>query len=228
MIGFFVFLVVAMYILPLCEAMAKQQDSQMQQNQSVVEAAHRSRELKRHAANPARVITNDDLERGRLSPNHEDPKGGAPTQPPTDSTNFDPVTATKTTNQPATSANSGSGSENYESKEAAAEDAEIARLKAQLDSAENALNWQQRQLLLEQNTIYSNPAYTTTRVGKAELDLAKSQIEQKQQEIESLKGPLANLEWRKWRRMQAGLSGNDSGIENYKSVPPSALVLPKP
>jgi uncharacterized small protein (DUF1192 family) len=120
------------------------------------------------------------------------------------------------------------GSKSKESEETAAEDAEIARLTAQLAAAQNSLFWQQRELLLDQNTIYTNPTYTTTLVGQTELDIAQLKIDQKQQEIERLKGPLADLEWRRWRRMQASGPENGSAAESYKPVPPSALVLPQP
>lgn len=175
-----VFLTVALAIVVSREAMANQQDSQIQQSESVVEAAHRSRELKEHTANPARVITNDDLERDHRKPAQEDITGRVLTPTQTDSPNVSAVTATEASGQRAISGGNGSGLGNYESEEAAAEAAEIARLQAQLAAAEDDLNWQQRQLLLEQNTIYSNPAYTTTHVGKAQLDAAKLQIEQKQ------------------------------------------------
>jgi hypothetical protein len=81
---------------------------------------------------------------------------------------------------------------------------------------------------LQQNTIYSNPAYTTTHAGKSDLESAQLQIDQIQEQVDSLKGPLADLEWRQWRRMQAGRPDNGSLEENYRAVPPAALVLPQP
>ena len=210
------------------EARAEPQDFQIQPNQSVVDAARRSREQKRNAVAPARVITNDDLDKERTKRPQEGKNADDQTAPQTEPPNVSSVDAAEARYQAATLPSNESGSKNKESEEAAAENAEIVKLKAELASAQNALNWQQRLFLLDQNTIYSNPAYTTTHVGKAELDSAKLQIEQKQQEIDRLKGPLANLEWRQWRRLQAGRSENGSAAENYKSVPPSALVLPQP
>ena len=210
------------------EAKAKPQDSQMQQNQSVVDAARRSRELKKNAAPPARVITNDDLDREHAKSDQEDFNAGALTAPRKDSPDASALAAGKVPDQAATLAGDESGLNNQESEEAAAEDAEIARLKAELASAQNSLYWQQRELFLDQNTIYSNPAYSGTHVGKDQLESAEFQIEETQQEIDRLKGPLANLEWRQWRRLQASRSESGSAAENYKSPPPSALVLPQP
>jgi len=223
-----VFWLLAARTVLLREARAAPQESQIQQNQSVVDAAQRSRELKKNAARPPRVITNDDLDRQLPRRVQEDFRAAALATPQTDLANVNTAAVPKADFQGTAHTSNDSGLKNNETEEAAAEDAEIARLKAQLALAENALKWQQRELLLKQNTIYSNPAYTTTHTGKAQLDSAKLEIEQTQREIDALKGPLADLEWRKYRRMQAGHSENGAVPENYKSVPPPALVLPHP
>jgi hypothetical protein len=226
MIRFAVFSVFIVSMVPARENKAKPQDSQVQQNQSVVDAAKRSRELKKNVA-PARVITNDDLDKEHPKLNQDHLNVGVLMPPQTESSHV--MAASKAPPyEGATLASDESGSKDNESIEAATEVAEIAKLKAQLASAESALYWQQRELLLDQNTIYSNPRYTTTHVGEAELDSARLQIERNQQEIDRLKGPLANLEWRHWRRMQADCPENGTVAENCKSVPPSALVLPSP
>lgn len=200
------------YALFFHEVKARAQNSQIELNQSVVDAARRSRDLKTKAAHPTRVITNDDLDREHPKHAQEELNAGIPMRLQGELSNVN-VQGTPKDNQ---------------SEEAAAEDAAIAELKGQLASAERALDLQQRELLLDENTIYLNPAYTTTQSGKAQLDFAKSQIEQTQQEIDALKGPLADLEWRRYRRMQASRAEGGSHPENYNSVPPSALVLPYP
>jgi hypothetical protein len=210
------------------EAQAEPQDLEFQPTQSVVDAARRNREQKKNAAVPAKVITNDDLDKGHTKHPPDGKNIDALAARQTESPNASFLDAAEVHPQVATLTSDHPVSNSKESEEADAEDAEIAKLKAELASAQNALKWQQRELLLDQNTIYSNPAYTTTHVGKAELDSAKLQIEQTQQEIDRLKEPLANLEWWRWRRLQAGRSENGSTDENYKSVPPSALVLPQP
>ena len=210
------------------EAKAEPQDSQNQQSLSVVDAARRSRELKKNAGPPARVFTSDDLGAEQTKRTRESFNVGALTAPQTESPNASAVATAQPPNHGSTSPNKESSSKSNELEEAAAEDAEIARLKNQLASAQNALTWQRRQLLLDQNTIYTNPAYTTTHAGKADLDSAQLQIDQMQQEVDRLKEPLANLEWREWRRMQAGATVNGSQAETYRFVPPSALVPPQP
>jgi hypothetical protein len=211
-------------------AKAQSQDLQIQQDQSVVEAARHSREQMKNAARPARVITNDDLDTKHPRRDQEDFNTGTSTSPQTESPNASTLASIKAETQVATSVNkksiSISGEE--ESERAADELAEIPKLKGQLSSTQNDLIWQQRELLLNQNTVFSNPSYTATHAGQSDLNSMQLQIDQKQKEIEALKGPLANLEWRQWRRSQAGRPENVSSAENYKSVPPSALVLPQP
>jgi hypothetical protein len=228
MIKFVLFLLLTQCGVFFLKAKAGPQVSQIQQNQSVVDAARRSRERKKNAASPARVITNDDLESQHAKRSREGFNAGVPTVPRTDSPNADALIVHNAPNPGVLLTNDESGPDSLESEEAAAEDAEIARLKALLDSAESALHWQQRQFLLLQDTVYSNAAYTTTHAGKADLESAELQMEETQEEIDRLKEPLANLEWRQWRRMQAARSENDYATEEYKSPPPSALVLPQP
>jgi hypothetical protein len=191
-------------------ARAEPQNSQIQQNQSVVDAARHSRELKKNAAPPARVITNDDLDTERTKSGQE----RFPPTPQSEALKAGAMVTAEAPKQTPTLARYDLGSKSKESEETAA--------------AQNSLFWQQRELLLDQNTIYTNPTYTTTLVGQTELDIAQLKIDQKQQEIERLKGPLADLEWRRWRRMQASGPENGSAAESYKPVPPSALVLPQP
>jgi hypothetical protein len=210
------------------KATAQPQASQIEQTQSVVDAARHSREIKRNAPTPAKVITNDDLDSLRAKGDHEDSYSHVLTSPRADSSNIDDLSVHRTPDRAAILNGGESAPNSQESDEAAAEDAEIARLKDQLDSAENALHWQQRQFLLLENTVYSNPAYTTTQAGKSQLDSAQLQIEETQQEIDSLREPLADLEWRHWRRKQAERSENGSAAEEYNSPPPSAFVMPKP
>jgi hypothetical protein len=209
-------------------ANAEPQDLQAQRNQSVVEAARRSRELKKNAAQPARVITNEDVENETAKRARNDLNFPGLAAPQTESHNTNVATGTDAPSQTATSVNKDARLKSVELAEAAADDAEIARLKNKLVSTQNSLDWQRRQLLLDQNTIYSNPGYATTHAGKAEIDAAELQIDEKQQEIDSLKGSLADLVWRQWRRMQEHAAESGSQADANSSVPPSALVLPQP
>jgi hypothetical protein len=228
MIVFAAFLSLAICTSRTCECKAGAQDSQAQQNQSVVDAARRSREQKKTTAPPARVWTNDDFETQHTNHARKDFTELAPASPQGEPGNPRAGGTAKAPDQAPDAIKNAPGTNSKESEEAAAEDAEIARLKKELASAENALTWRRRQFLLQQNTIYSNPAYTTTHAGKSDLESAQLQIDQIQQQVDSLKGPLANLEWRQWRRTQSVRTDSGSPEENYRPVPPAALVLPQP
>jgi len=60
-------------------------------------------------------------------------------------------------NKEATSTNKQSSAKSKESEEAAAEDAEIARLKDKLAEAQNQLEWQLRELVLDQHNHFFEP-----------------------------------------------------------------------
>ncbi len=212
----------------LCAVQAQPQDAQTQQNQSVADIARRSREQKKNAARQSRVITNDDLDTEHFKPGQEGFNVGAPASPQTEAPSAISLAATNAADQAATSANKESGPKGKESEKAAAEDGQIARLKDKLAEAENQLDWQQRELVLDQHTIYSNPNYAAYRIGQAKLDSEQQRISERQQEIEALKGPLAELEWRQWRRKQAARSKSPSPVENYKSASPQTSAPPQP
>jgi hypothetical protein len=182
-------------------AEAQPQDSQSQQGQSVADAARRSREQKKNAARQARVISNEDLDTEYFIPGQEGLNLGVPAGLKREARSTGDVAAAEAASQTATSANKESRRKGKDSEEAAAEDAEIARLKGQIAEAEEHLKWQQRELSLDQDTVYSNPNYTDFKTGKAKLDAEQQQINQRQQEIEALKASLAVVQE---RRKQTG------------------------
>jgi len=199
-------------ILPFA---AQAQDSQTAQNQSVAEVARRSREQNKYAAKRPRVITNDDLDRENSKSGQNSLNVAAPGAPHKGATGPSAVAA-EAAARTVTSAEKESGLKYKESEELAAKDAEIVslkqqlanveqiiKLKDQLSEAQIQLTWQQRELMLDQHTIYSNPNYTDYRTGQARLDAEQQRINERQQEIGALKGHLAELEWRQSRREQA-------------------------
>jgi len=214
-------------VLP-CAVQGQTQDSQTHQNQSVAEVARRNREQMKNAVRQSSVITNDDLDTEHSKPGKEGFNVGAPASLPTEAPSGVALAAVNAANMEATSTNKQSSPKSKESEEAAAEDAEIARLKDKLAEAQNQLEWQQRELVLDQHTIFSNPNYTAYRTGQAKLDSEQERINERQQEIEALKGPLAELEWRQRRRKQAAGSKSSSPVENYKSAPPPTPTPPQP
>ena len=192
------------------------QDGQAQQSasqdSSVADAARRTRDQKKNAAKSSKVITDDDLD-GRV---FKSVKGGfnvgaAPqleTEPPSPRA----VAA-------AEAADNASDDEGQ--KEAAAQDADIAKLKAQITQGEKDLDVSRRQLALDQDSYLSNPDYAHDTAGKSNLDSEKQQINDRTEEVERLKIRLAALEelksHRKPGRKKAALPQN----ENSPATPPA-------
>ena len=175
-------------------AKALPQDSQTQQDQSIADAARRSREQKKYAKRQARVISNEDLDMEYFKPGQEGLYLGAPARLNTEAPRASAV-ASEATDQSSGSANiEAQAKDDKASQEAAAEGAQIAKLKEQIAEAENQLKWQRRELALDQDSVYSNPNYTDYKTGKAKLDSEQQRINDKQQETEGLKAQLAALQ----------------------------------
>lgn len=192
---FGVALLAACVVLP-CAAKAQQQDSQTQQDQSVADAARRNREQKKNAKRQSRVISNEDLDTEYFKPGQEGLNLDAPSKTKTEVTSAS-AAATDDGDQAVSSAKKESRSKGEDSEEAAAEDAQIAKLQKQIAESEEALKWQKRELALDQDTVYSNPNYTDSKTGKDKLDAKQQQINERQQEIEGLEAQLAALQERR-------------------------------
>ena len=191
-----------------CVAEAQPQDSQTQPEQSVADAARRSREQKKCARKQSRVISNEDLDTEYFKPGQEGLYLGAPARSKTEALSASGAVTTEAADQAAPSANKEPRPKDVDSDEVDAEGAEIAKLKKEIAEAEEDLKWQRRELALDQDTVYSNPNYTDFRTGKAKLDSEQQRINERQYEIEGLKGHLAELEERQGRRKQAAPSEN--------------------
>jgi hypothetical protein len=157
--------------------------SQSQDSQSLAEAARRAREKKKDSAKPAKVITDDtlDVKKGDVqSAVAEEPKiPGAPDaagQPGNRATN------------PATS-----GAQTQAAKEEKLKK-EVAAAKEQLKEALGDLDLLQRENRLDQDTYYSQPNSASDTAGKQKLDDQQHKISDKRQEIDRLKGKLADLQ----------------------------------
>ena len=195
-------------VAPPCVAEAQPKDSQTQQDLSVADAARRSREQKKNARKQSRVISNEDLDTEYFKPGQEGLYLGAPATSKTEALSASGTVTTEAADQTATSVDKEPRPKDVDSDEVDAEDAEIAKLKEEIAEAEKDLKWQQRELALDQDTIYSNPNYTGFKTGKAKLDSEQQRINERQHEIEGLKGHLAELEERQGRRKQAAPSEN--------------------
>jgi uncharacterized caspase-like protein len=202
---------------------AQMQDLQVPQDQSVINAALRSRQQKKLITREPRVITNDDLE--------------APRAQKTETQIAGKVVAPQIVDETGTSANKDSEERFAESEEAAADNAEIARLQKQVAEAERKLglqqrelalaqqiiavdaemaslqeqvagaemelNLQRRELALPQQVIYSNPRFLVNHAGQAELDSAQQRYIQSLLEIKDLEDRYAELKWLQWQLIQA-------------------------
>lgn len=190
-------------------AEALPQDSQIQGDKSVADAARLNRETKKNLARQSRVISNEDLDLEYFKAGQEGLNLGAPAS---ETPSASSEAAAAVGGQVPASTENESRPEGNSSDEAAAEDAEIAKLKKQIADAEKDLDLQQRELALDQDTVYSNPNYTDSKTGKGKLDSEQKRILERQVEIERLKSHLAALQDLQKSRKQA---------LSRKSAPPS-------
>jgi flagellar motility protein MotE (MotC chaperone) len=211
----------AMSVCPAALPNGPSQDQQSSdaQNQSIAEAARKSRQSAKNSSKPSKVITDDDLDKENIKPGAQGLNVGAPaeleTQPPSPGAVAEAAATPSTPPDPATEA-------------AASDDPEMARLKDAIADAEKDADLSRRDLALQQDTFYSNPDYVHDTAGKAKLAAIQQQINDKQQDIDRLKTRLAALEeTQKRKRGKAAARppapADQSTIPN--AVPPAA---PKP
>jgi len=168
-------IVLASALLPAA-AFAQSQDS-------VAEAARRSRAQKKNSEKPAKVITDETLEVKK-----GDVQSAAAEQ-------LRMPGSPETTAQPAP-ANAPSSTAQNEKKAPEDEKAakELVELKEQIKQAQSDLDLAKREQALQQDTYFSNPDYVHDTDGKAKLDGLKQQIADKHQELDRLKARLAELQ----------------------------------
>ena len=154
-----------------------------QSQDSVAEAARRSRAQKKNSEKPSKVVTDETLEVKK-----GDVQSAAAEQlrmPGTPEAQAQPAPA----NAPSSAA---------QNEKKASEDEklakELAALKEQIKQAQSDLDLAKREQALQQDTYFSNPDYVHDTAGKAKLDAMKQQITGKQQELDRLKARLAELQ----------------------------------
>jgi hypothetical protein len=154
-----------------------------QSQDSVAEAARRSRAQKKNSEKPAKVVTDETLEVKK-----GDVQSAAAEQlrmPGTPEAQAQPAPA----NAPSSAAqNEKKASENEKLAK------ELAALKEQIKQAESDLDLAKREQALQQDTYFSNPDYVHDTAGKSKLDAIKQQITDKQTELDRLKARLAELQ----------------------------------
>lgn len=170
---------------------ARWPEQDQSQSDSVAEAARKAREKKKAATKSPKVISDDDLDRRTFQPGQDGLNVGSAPKSETEPPSPEAVAAAEATDAAA---------EKDAAKNAADEDAELARLKGQLTTSEKDVDLAQRALALDQDAYLSKPDYANDPAGKAKLDGEKQQISDMQQEVEKLKTRVAVLEEKKKRR----------------------------
>lgn len=158
-----------------------------QPQQSVAEAARRTREQKKNSK-PAKVITEDELDRNRARPGEAVNVIGSEPKPETQARTSSGASA------PAASAEKARGNKPGTDREAAKLTEQMAQVKEQVASAQRDLDLLQRQLALDSEAFYSQTDFARDTSGQAKLDNEKQQIHDKQQDLDNLKGQLAALQ----------------------------------
>ena len=196
---------------------AQSQDASQQsssQDSSVANAARRNREKKKNPSDSSKspkVITDDDLDRKNFKPGQEGLNVGASPMMETQPPSAKAVAAAEAADEAPEKA----------AKDAAEQDAQLATLKLEITETEKGLDFDQRQLALDQDSFLSNPDHVHDAAGKAKLDGEQQQINDKRQEIERLKTRLAALEELKSRRKAARTQATPPPqTENAPSTPP--------
>lgn len=191
---FLCLLIVAVAACGLVASAAPRQEQDQSQTDSVAEAARKAREKKKAATKLPKVISDDDLDRRSYQPGQEGLNVGAAPKLETEPPSPEAVAAAEASDEAA-------------AKQAADEDAELARLKLRLVDEEKDLDLAKRMLALDQDAYLSKPDYANDTAGKAKLDDEKQGIDDKQQEVEKLKTRVTALEelkaHRKPRKSQA-------------------------
>jgi len=154
-----------------------------QSQDSVAEAARRSRAQKKNSEKPSKVITDETLEVKK-----GDVQSAAAEQ----------LRMPGTPETPAPPAPADGAASAAQNEKKASEDEklakELAALKEQIKQALSDLDLAKREQALQQDTYFSNPDYLHDAAGKAKLDAIKQQITDKQQELDRLKARLAELQ----------------------------------
>jgi hypothetical protein len=159
--------------------------SQDDSAQSVAEAARRAREKKKASVKPVKTLTDDDLPKASAA-------GAADASAPAP-----PATADEsgTAQTPAAAAKPADAASVEKAKlEHAANVAALDRAKKSLVQFESELDLMQRKAKLDSDSYYSKPDFSSDPDGKAKLDGEAQDITTKQEDIETLKARIAELQ----------------------------------
>jgi hypothetical protein len=187
--------------LPVGMASAQQQQPPPQQADSIAEAARRSREQKKEQPRPAKVWDNDTMP---TKPGGVNVVG--PSSPSSDASGNPPAANA----QAAASAPEASAAKSGEKsgKDIKALQASLAAAKDQLQAVKTELDILRRKFNLDSQMYYGKPNYVADTEGAAKLADEKSQIDAKQQEVDTAQKKVSQLE-EELKNSEAG--GDSSG-----------------
>jgi hypothetical protein len=160
-------------------ALAQSQDDSAQ---SVAEAARRAREKKKASAKPVKTLTDDDLPAATAA------------APANASTPANPAKSDDTAAPVATAKPVDAATAEKAKLEHAANVAALDRAKKSLVQFEGELDVMQRKAKLDSDSYYSKPDFSNDPDGKAKLDGEAQDITTKQEDIETLKARIAELQ----------------------------------
>lgn len=160
-------------------ALAQSQDDSAQ---SVAEAARRAREKKKTGVKPVKTLTDDDL-----PPAGSANASAAANAAKTDDSAAAPAAAAAP--KPADAA-----STEKAKLEHAANVAALDRAKKSLVQSEGELDVMQRKEKLDSDAYYTKPDFSSDSDGKAKLEAEEQEITTKQEDIETLKVRIAELQ----------------------------------
>lgn len=153
--------------------------------QSVAEAARRAREKKKASAKPVKTLTDDDLPKASAAGSADASTSATPVKADESGTAQTPAAAAK----PADAASVEKAKLVY-----AANVAGLERAKKLLAQSEGELDVMQRKEKLDSDSYYSKPDFSNDPEGKAKLDAEAQDITTKQEDIETLKARIAELQ----------------------------------
>jgi hypothetical protein len=159
--------------------------SQDDSAQSVAEAARRAREKKKAGVKPVKTLTDDDLPAATAAGSSEAGAAATPTK----------AAAAGATPAPAAAAKPVDAVAAEKAKlEYSANVAALDRAKKSLVQFESELDVMQRKAKLDSEAYYSKPDFSNDPGGKAKLDGEAQDITTKQEDIETLKARIAELQ----------------------------------
>lgn len=163
---------------------ARARQTAAQPDDAVAAAARRAREQKKEQSKP-KVWDNDNIPR---SPGELSVVGPPASQATTPADSAMPAAADSSKPDAATP----KASSPIEKK--ASIQSELLAAKDALQTLQNDIDIMQRKLVLDQQTYYSKPGYSSDKAGAAALDDEQAQIDAKEQEMQADQSKIADLQ----------------------------------